>query len=149
MCNSFYSCVFNLPSSPHSSRFWEGLEIINTIVLFCFSSEDDSSVFATNSLQRRKKGLALTGLNPGATHPRGKSGPLIGPPQNFRQISSIIDVDILPEAYRRVRLHKHGTNKPLGFYIRDGVSMRVTAQGVEKVRTAPLFCCCSWEASGR
>uniref|UniRef100_A0A8C7YIV0 Par-6 family cell polarity regulator alpha n=1 Tax=Oryzias sinensis TaxID=183150 RepID=A0A8C7YIV0_9TELE len=114
------------------ARFWEGLEIINTIVLSCFSSEDDSSVFATNSLQRRKKGLALTGLNPGATHPRGKSGPLIGPPQNFRQISSIIDVDILPEAYRRVRLHKHGTNKPLGFYIRDGVSMRVTAQGVEK-----------------
>uniref|UniRef100_A0A8C7YMU6 Par-6 family cell polarity regulator alpha n=1 Tax=Oryzias sinensis TaxID=183150 RepID=A0A8C7YMU6_9TELE len=115
-----------------NARFWEGLEIINTIVLSCFSSEDDSSVFATNSLQRRKKGLALTGLNPGATHPRGKSGPLIGPPQNFRQISSIIDVDILPEAYRRVRLHKHGTNKPLGFYIRDGVSMRVTAQGVEK-----------------
>lgn len=32
-----------------------------------------------------------------------------------------------------MRLHKHGTNKPLGFYIRDGVSVRVTSQGVEKV----------------
>ena len=60
---------------------------------------------------------------------------MIGLPQNFRQISSIIDVDILPETHRRVRLHKHGTRKPLGFYIRDGVSVRVTSQGVEKVRT--------------
>lgn len=60
---------------------------------------------------------------------------MIGLPQNFRQISSIIDVDILPETHRRVRLHKHGTHKPLGFYIRDGVSVRVTSQGVEKVRS--------------
>lgn len=59
---------------------------------------------------------------------------MIGLPHNFRQISSIIDVDILPETHRRVQLHKHGTNKPLGFYIRDGVSMRVTTHGVEKVR---------------
>lgn len=63
---------------------------------------------------------------------------MIGPPQDFRQISSIIDVDILPESYRRVRLHKYGSKKPLGFYIRDGVSVRVTPQGVEKVRF--LFC---------
>ncbi|NXY92550.1 PAR6G protein, partial [Alcedo cyanopectus] len=54
-------------------------------------------------------------------------------PQDFRQISSIIDVDILPETHRRVRLHKHGSDKPLGFYIRDGVSVRVAPQGVEKV----------------
>ncbi|MEQ2186135.1 Partitioning defective 6 alpha [Goodea atripinnis] len=58
---------------------------------------------------------------------------MIGPPQDFRQISSIIDVDILPETHRRVRLHKYGSKKPLGFYIRDGVSVRVTPQGVEKV----------------
>ncbi|XP_023811289.1 partitioning defective 6 homolog alpha isoform X1 [Oryzias latipes] len=117
----------------NDENFYKAVSSANPLLRIVISKkEDDSSVFATNSLQRRKKGLALTGLNPGATHPRGKSGPLIGPPQNFRQISSIIDVDILPEAYRRVRLHKHGTNKPLGFYIRDGVSMRVTAQGVEK-----------------
>ncbi|NXA41658.1 PAR6G protein, partial [Eudromia elegans] len=54
-------------------------------------------------------------------------------PQDFRQISSIIDVDILPESHRRVRLHKHGSDKPLGFYIRDGVSVRVAPHGVEKV----------------
>uniref|UniRef100_A0A3P8TRD3 Par-6 family cell polarity regulator alpha n=1 Tax=Amphiprion percula TaxID=161767 RepID=A0A3P8TRD3_AMPPE len=98
--------------------------------------EDDPVVFATNSLQRRKKGLGLTGLRTtgsGSTHSKNKSGLMIGLPQNFRQISSIIDVDILPETHRRVRLHKHGTHKPLGFYIRDGVSVRVTPQGVEKV----------------
>lgn len=94
-------------------------------------------VFATNSLQRRRKGLGLNGLrttNSGATHSKNKPSLSIGQPQDFRQISSIIDVDILPETHRRVRLHKHGTNKPLGFYIRDGVSVRVTSQGVEKVR---------------
>ncbi|XP_017321310.1 partitioning defective 6 homolog alpha [Ictalurus punctatus] len=90
---------------------------------------DEPVVFGTNSLQRRKKGLA--GLR--VTQQKNKSGLLISLPQDFRQISSIIDVDILPETHRRVRLHKHGTHKPLGFYIRDGVSVRVTPQGVEKV----------------
>lgn len=98
--------------------------------------EDEPIVFGTNSLQRRKKGLGLTGLRTtgsGSAHSKNKPGLMIGMPQNFRQISSIIDVDILPETHRRVRLHKHGTHKPLGFYIRDGVSVRVTSQGVEKV----------------
>ncbi|XP_053282724.1 partitioning defective 6 homolog alpha isoform X2 [Pleuronectes platessa] len=98
--------------------------------------EDEPVIFASNSLQRRKKGLGLTGLrttSSGSTHSKNKPGLMIGLPKNFRQISSIIDVDILPETHRRVRLHKHGTHKPLGFYIRDGVSVRVTPQGVEKV----------------
>lgn len=86
-------------------------------------------VFGTNSLQRRKKGLP--GLR--AAQQKNKASLFISLPQDFRQISSIIDVDILPETHRRVRLHKHGTYKPLGFYIRDGVSVRVTQQGVEKV----------------
>lgn len=54
-------------------------------------------------------------------------------PQDFRPVSSIIDVDILPETHRRVRLYKYGTEKPLGFYIRDGSSVRVTPHGLEKV----------------
>lgn len=89
---------------------------------------DDSVPFPTGSLQRRKKGLG--GLR--QAQPKSKPALLIGLPQDFRQISSIIDVDILPETHLRVRLHKHGTHKPLGFYIRDGVSVRVTSQGVEK-----------------
>lgn len=86
-------------------------------------------VFASNSLQRKRKGLP--GLRPALQ--KNKPTLLIGHPQDFRQISSIIDVDILPETHRRVRLHKHGSEKPLGFYIRDGLSVRVTPQGVEKV----------------
>ena len=57
----------------------------------------------------------------------------IGLPEDFRQVSSIIDVDIVPETCRRVRLVKHGSDKPLGFYIRDGTSVRVTPHGLEKV----------------
>ncbi|KAF3854168.1 hypothetical protein F7725_022223 [Dissostichus mawsoni] len=80
--------------------------------------------------QRRKKGLGLTGLRSSgfdSTRSKNKPGLMIGLPQNFRQISSIIDVDILPETHRRVRLHKHGTHKPLGFYIRDGVTDMMVA----------------------
>ena len=54
-------------------------------------------------------------------------------PEDFRPVSAIIDVDVVPDTYRRVRLHKHKSSKPLGFYIRDGRSLRVTPQGVEQV----------------
>ncbi|CAI5438025.1 unnamed protein product [Caenorhabditis angaria] len=57
----------------------------------------------------------------------------ISNPEDFRQVSAIIDVDIVPEAHRRVRLCKHGQERPLGFYIRDGTSVRVTEKGVVKV----------------
>lgn len=49
------------------------------------------------------------------------------------QVSAIIDVDIVPETCRRVKLLKHGSDKPLGFYIRDGTSVRVTPSGLEKM----------------
>lgn len=54
----------------------------------------------------------------------------ISNPHDFRQVSAIIDVDIVPETCRRVRLLKHGSDKPLGFYIRDGTSVRVTQNGL-------------------
>ncbi|XP_022915258.1 partitioning defective 6 homolog gamma [Onthophagus taurus] len=57
----------------------------------------------------------------------------ISNPHDFRQVSAIIDVDIVPETCRRVRLLKHGCDKPLGFYIRDGTSVRVTQNGLEKI----------------
>lgn len=57
----------------------------------------------------------------------------ISMPEDFRRVSAIIDVDVVPETQRRVRLIKHGSDKPLGFYIRDGISVRVTPQGLEKV----------------
>ena len=49
-------------------------------------------------------------------------------------MAQIIDVDTVPERCRRVRLLKHGSDRPLGFYIRDGTSLRVTPTGLEKVR---------------
>jgi len=57
----------------------------------------------------------------------------IGEPEDFRRVSSIIDVDILPPSQRRVRLMKNGSDRPLGFYIRDGTSIRVMPTGLEKV----------------
>lgn len=121
----------------NDDNFLKAVSLANPLLrIIITKKEDEPVVFATNSLQRRKKGLGLTGLRTtgsSSTHSKSRPGLMIGLPQNFRQISSIIDVDILPETHRRVRLHKHGTHKPLGFYIRDGVSVRVTPQGVEKV----------------
>ncbi|XP_075389033.1 partitioning defective 6 homolog gamma [Tenrec ecaudatus] len=91
--------------------------------------EADSCSFGAGALSRKRRmlaGLREEGL-------RRRALPAIGLPRDFRPVSSIIDVDILPETHRRVRLYRHGCEKPLGFYIRDGTSMRVTAQGLEKV----------------
>jgi len=55
--------------------------------------------------------------------------PSISMPEDFRQVSSIIDVDIVPETCRRVRIVKHGSDRPLGFYIRDGTYKRMNSQG--------------------
>uniref|UniRef100_A0A8K9XSA5 Par-6 family cell polarity regulator gamma a n=1 Tax=Oncorhynchus mykiss TaxID=8022 RepID=A0A8K9XSA5_ONCMY len=57
----------------------------------------------------------------------------ISRPQDFRPISSIIDTDFLPASQRRVRLYRQGSERPLGFYIRDGTTVRVTPHGLEKV----------------
>ncbi|XP_057693332.1 partitioning defective 6 homolog alpha isoform X2 [Corythoichthys intestinalis] len=120
----------------NDENFHKAVSSANPLLRIIITKKDEPVVFGTNSLQRRKKGLGLTGLRPTGSlsaHSKSKMSLMIGRPQNFRQISSIIDVDILPETHRRVRLHKHGTHKPLGFYIRDGASMRVTPYGVEKV----------------
>jgi len=65
--------------------------------------------------------------------PRPRPSIQISMPEDFRRVSAIIDVDVVPETHRRVKLMKNGTEKPLGFYIRDGTSYRVTPHGVEKV----------------
>lgn len=63
------------------------------------------------------------------SHDQNHLRPSIGMPEDFRQVSSIIDVDIVPETCRRVRIVKHGSDRPLGFYIRDGTYKRMNAQG--------------------
>ncbi|XP_021493266.1 partitioning defective 6 homolog beta isoform X2 [Meriones unguiculatus] len=92
--------------------------------------EADYSAFGTDTLIRKKNVLSHV-LRP--DNHRKKPHIVISMPQDFRPVSSIIDVDILPETHRRVRLYKYGTEKPLGFYIRDGSSVRVTPHGLEKV----------------
>uniref|UniRef100_A0A3Q3QCB0 Par-6 partitioning defective 6 homolog beta (C. elegans) n=2 Tax=Monopterus albus TaxID=43700 RepID=A0A3Q3QCB0_MONAL len=94
--------------------------------------EADYTTFGTDSLSRKKNTvLSAVLLRPDTN--RKKPPVIISLPKDFRPVSSIIDVDILPETHRRVRLYKHGQEKPLGFYIRDGSSVRVTPQGLEKV----------------
>ncbi|XP_049921016.1 partitioning defective 6 homolog beta [Epinephelus moara] len=94
--------------------------------------EADYTTFGTDSLTRKKNTvLSAVLLRPDTN--RKKPPVIISLPRDFRPVSSIIDVDILPETHRRVRLYKHGQEKPLGFYIRDGSSVRVTPQGLEKV----------------
>ncbi|XP_065516704.1 partitioning defective 6 homolog alpha-like [Lathamus discolor] len=113
----------------NDDNYYKALSSANPLlrVIIRKKAESDAGVFTSNSLQRKEKGL----LRP--THYRIKTHLLISMPQDFRQVSSIIDVDTLPETHRRVRLHKHGSGKPLGFYIRDGVSMHVAPHGIEKV----------------
>lgn len=42
-------------------------------------------------------------------------------------------MDIVPPTCRRIRLLKHGSKQPLGFYIRWGTRLRFNPNSVEKV----------------
>jgi partitioning defective protein 6 len=98
-------------------------------VIFFVSGE--SYQYASDSLKKRKKLSALI-------HPSSDKN-LHSPQRNieiqpdFRLVSSIIDVEILPVTYRRVKLHRYKESKPLGFYIRDGVAIKYGPNGVENV----------------
>lgn len=83
--------------------------------------------------QRFGRPSTLLGTILGTPKDSKKAHLRISGPKEFRQVSAIIDVDLVPETCRRVKLLKHGSDKPLGFYIRDGTSVRVTPQGLEKV----------------
>ncbi|VDD92674.1 unnamed protein product [Enterobius vermicularis] len=88
--------------------------------------------YGTDTIDRHRKGLSGLIL-PSVSRPPKRTYN-ISNPEDFRQVSAIIDVDRIPQAHRRVRLCKHGSDRPLGFYIRDGNSVRVTPQGVIKVQ---------------
>uniref|UniRef100_A0A0N5ARA3 PDZ domain-containing protein n=1 Tax=Syphacia muris TaxID=451379 RepID=A0A0N5ARA3_9BILA len=88
--------------------------------------------YGTDTIDRHRKGLSMLIL-PSVSRPPKRTYN-ISNPEDFRQVSAILDVDRIPQAHRRVRLCKHGSDRPLGFYIRDGTSVRVTSQGVIKVQ---------------
>lgn len=95
-------------------------------------------------IEKRENYLYYNGNLPGTykkkQHSRGfiseqSPRPAIGVPEDFRKVSSIIDVHEVPDTLRRVRINKHGSGKPLGFYIRDGTYKRMNAQGQVEVVT--------------
>uniref|UniRef100_A0A7E4V4Y9 PDZ domain-containing protein n=1 Tax=Panagrellus redivivus TaxID=6233 RepID=A0A7E4V4Y9_PANRE len=87
--------------------------------------------YGTDTMDRKKKGLG--GLL-GTSQTKPSRNYCISSPEDFRQVSAIIDVDVVPESQRRVKLCKHGgEEKKLGFYIRDGLAIRLTPQGAQKV----------------
>ena len=97
-----------------------------------FTGESYGEVYGYG-LQPVKKRNPISKLMSSSAEPVVKPRIKISVMEDFRRVSAIIDVDIVPETHRRVRLMKNGSDKPLGFYIRDGTSVRVTPQGLEKV----------------
>ena len=57
----------------------------------------------------------------------------IGMPQDFRQVSTILYQEGQPPQVLRVKLIKHSPDQKLGFYVRDGKSVRMTTNGIERI----------------
>ena len=77
--------------------------------------EYEDSVYygrGTGMLNKTSLITSMLGTPKGQTGGRsGKSAIAISQPSEFRQVSAIIDVDIVPETCRRVRLLKHGSDR--------------------------------------
>ena len=88
-------------------------------------------MFKDMTLKQRKSKNRI--FSSGDTKERQMAKADISAPRDCVKISSIVDADVLPDTVRRVRLVKHSSDRPLGFFIRDGTSVRVTPYGLEKV----------------
>lgn len=98
--------------------------------LFIEKKGDFLQSYNGNLYGKYKKGQNLKGLTNFISSSSDQSPrPSIGAPEDFRCVSSIIDVDTVPKTMRRVRIAKHGSDKPLGFYIRDGTYKEMNAYG--------------------
>lgn len=85
--------------------------------------------YGTDLGDRKRKGLSV--LISTSSAYCSKRNYNISNPEDFRQVSSIIDVHIVPPIYRRVRLCKHGNmDRSLGFFIREKTSSRITPHGL-------------------
>ncbi|CEF65268.1 LD29223p [Strongyloides ratti] len=90
--------------------------------------------YGMDTLDRKRKGISsiLT------VTPKPQRLYSISNPADFRQVSAIIDVDIIPDTLRRIRISKHGNNdRALGFYIRNGKTVRISNQNV--IHTNGIF----------
>lgn len=89
---------------------------------------EDKFGYGTESSDRKRRGFSL--FNPSSNKPQRNRNYNISNPENFRQVSAILDVHTIPETHRRVRLCKYSdTDRPLGFYIRIQPAIRITPQG--------------------
>ena len=93
--------------------------------MFIFSSRHPTTESMLEEMNARARKHRRTAPRPAST--------TISAPQDFRRVCAIVDADHLPDTVRRVKLLKHSSDRPLGFYIRDGTSVRVTPYGLEKV----------------
>lgn len=115
---------------------WQILQsLLSCSSFFLFPGESWEEINGYGSSNKKKNFFSQYLTPPLVGHLAKSSRPhiSIGFPEDFRQVSAIIDVDIVPETCIRVQLLKHGSEKPLGFFIRDGTSVRVTPHGLEKV----------------
>lgn len=114
----------------HSHLHHYNLPIIRRPFLKLFIEKKGTFIDYYNGTGKYKKSQPFKGFSNLILQSNDQSlRPSIGMPEDFRQVSSIIDVDIVPETCRRVRIVKHGSDRPLGFYIRDGTYKRMNAQG--------------------
>ena len=104
-------------------------------IFYIKSRLGESYQYLTDSLRKRKKiSDQLSSLIHSSSEKHNSSPQRhIEIQPDFRLVSSIIDVEILPVTYRRVKLHRYKESKPLGFYIRDGVAIKYGSNGIENV----------------
>ncbi|KAK2119457.1 Partitioning defective 6 gamma [Saguinus oedipus] len=125
MNQSFHRCAQDLLPINNDDNFCKAVSSANPLhrVFIQKREEAKRGSLGAGSLCRRRRALGALRDE----EPRRRAHLDIGLPRDFRPVSSIIDVDLVPET------HRHGCEKPLGFYIRDGASVRVTPHGLEKV----------------
>lgn len=106
-------------------RYARTSKVYDSLLLFCLFLRTCADLMLEDMTLRAKK--QKRGVVP------SEASKQISGPQDFRIVSSIVDADLLPDTVRRVKLLKHSSDRPLGFYIRDGTSLHVTPYGIEKV----------------
>jgi len=117
-----------LPIS-NDDNFRKSLQIQHSLLRITVQRLGESLENISNGTHQKFPSL----LSPFGSH-HSKNRLQISSPKNFRQVASVDVVpDVVPEVCRRVCLLKHGTERPLGFYIRDGKTVRATPQGLERV----------------
>ncbi|UJR09279.1 hypothetical protein I4U23_013524 [Adineta vaga] len=111
------------------------LRVTTGLLRIFVQRKGESYQYTTDSLRKRKKisDQISSLIHPSSDKTNASPQRNIELQPDFRLVSSIIDVEILPVSYRRVKLHRYKESKPLGFYIRDGIAIKYGPNGVENV----------------